>query len=653
MLNAKTTEVKNLNNKSMKNNIKQGIIALLFIIISALATIASDTAKTINAADYGLKEGIDNTPAFIRALDACREQKATKLIIPKGTYDIFPERANEKYIHVTNNDDGLKRIVFMLHGFNNLEIDGMGSKLTCHDHMLPFDLQESKNIAIRNLSIDWAMPFNFQARVIAVHPDENAFDIEVYKECIYEIQGNKLIFTNKKRKVGDKWIWLPAREQKEVRWEQDMTWSIWWNTQTKAPVLANEGPLMLWDWNVKRGLPATAVEIGEDTVRLTNANNQLPEVGWISIIKGKREPNRLSSAIHINQCKDIEIHNVTVHHAAGIALIVERTENVTMNSYNVVLPPNSDRLITSTADASHFLNCKGLIQFENCKFENMLDDATNVHGSYVDVEEVTGEYTLGMTRGHNQQQGTIFAGRGDKIKLLNKNSLNSYATLTVESVKNVNSFYFEVTFKENVKNILQESTLAENLSWQPDVEIKNCTVRNNRARSLLISTSGDVLIENNHFSNCTYTGILIPGHFDFWYESGPVKNVTIRNNVFEDLGLSVGNAPFIDIGSNLKADTKPPFYFHSNIVVENNTINTFGRLLVKAVSVDNLQLRNNTINRSKNYPVVSPEEGPAFIIDRCNNVLIDGNNYKWGNTATIESKNTTGLIVKNNKNIDN
>ncbi len=629
-------------------------ISIMLVVITggSNSVFGIQRSKTINAADYGLKEGVDNTPALMRALELCKENKANRLIIPKGVYDIYPERANEKYLHVANNDDGLKRIVFMLHGFNNLEIDGMGSMLICHDHMVPFDLLESNNITIRNLSIDWAMPFNFQAKVIAVHPEENAFDIEVYKECKYDILGDRLIFSNKKYDNLSRWQFLPAPAIKELRWQQNINWSIWWDQQTKAPAFAKEGPLMMWEWNEKLGQPSTAKKIGENIVRLTNSNNSLPEVGWISIIKGTMQSNRLSPAIHINKCKNIEIQNVTVHHAAGMALIVERTENVLLNSYNVLLPPNSGRLVTSTADATHFLNCKGLIKFENCVFENMLDDATNIHGAYTDVEEAIDEYTLGISRGHSQQQGIIFAEKGDRIKLVNKKSLIPYATLTVESVKNINNVYFEVTFKENVKDILQPETLADNISWQPDVEIRNCTVRNNRARSILISTAGNVLVENNRFLTCTYTGILIPGNFDFWYESGPVRNVTIRNNVFEDLGLSVGNAPFIDIGWGLKDETKPPYYFHSNIVVENNTINTFGRLLVKAVSVDNLQFRNNTINRSKNYPVVANEDGPAFIIERCNKVMIEGNNYKWGNKATIENKNTTGLTVKNNTNIN-
>ena len=63
----------------------------------------------INAADYGLMQGEDAVPAIRKALEACVEQGASKLIIPKGNYDCFPGKANEKYLRVSNNDSGAKK----------------------------------------------------------------------------------------------------------------------------------------------------------------------------------------------------------------------------------------------------------------------------------------------------------------------------------------------------------------------------------------------------------------------------------------------------------------------------------------------------------------------------------------------------------------
>jgi hypothetical protein len=244
-----------------------------------------------------------------------------------------------------------------------------------------------------------------------------------------------------------------------------------------------------------------------------------------------------------------------------------------------------------------------------------------------------------------------FAGEGDRVVLVNKDNVIPYDTLTVKSVNNFNSNYFELTFNEKIPNIDPEKTVADNAGWQADVIISNCVVRNNRARSLLLSTSGKLLVENNHFYGCTYAGIISSGSISFWHESGPVKDLTIRNNVFEDMGLAAGNAPVLLIGGNGDA-VEPPFYIHKNIVFSDNLIKAFSRIVISATSVENLKITNNTIVRSDNYPVVTNENGPAFTFSKCKDVIMDGNNYSWGNTAKINAVGSTNVITKNNLNIE-
>jgi hypothetical protein len=626
------------------------LIIVLFLLVSCLNS-NKKSELVIDAGDYGLKEGVDNTKALITALDVCKRKGASKLIIPKGTYDVYPDKAVEKFQFVPNNDDGLKRIVFLLEDFKDFEIDGQGSNFICHDHMLLFSLEKSKNITLKNFTVDWAMPFYLQAKVVDVHPEENAFDLEIFEECNHELHGDQLIFTNKKNIGKSEWLNMAPPAQEKVRWEQNINWNIWFNPETKAPVFNVEAPNRLHSWNVKLNKPATAKELGGNVVRLYNASKALPKIDWRLIVKGKLQKNRLSPVFDISKSKDITLQNVTVHHSSGIALIAHRTENITLQSYNVLLPPDSERMVTTTADATHFIGCKGLIKLNDCVFENMLDDATNVHGAYADVHDAVDDYTIGMSRGHSQQQGYTFAEKGDRIVLLNKESHEPYSTFTVESVNEINSYYFEVTFKEKVKDLLQKETMADNITWQPDVEMRNCTVRNNRARSILISTSGNVIIEDNSFIRCTYTGIMIAGFHDWWYESGPINNVVIRKNLFEDMGLGAGNAPIVAVAANVNKKVKPPFYLHKNLIFEDNIIKTFGRTVILAKSLENFQFRRNTIERSQNYPVVANKKLPVFIFDRCKDIVIEENTYEWGGIATIKAIETEGLVCIKNKNI--
>ena len=180
--------------------------------------------KSINAADYGLKEGEDAVPALRKALNACVELKASKLIIPKGKYDCFPGKASEKYLQVSNNDNGMKRIVFLMNGLSNFEVDGQGAEFVMHGHMVPFDVEHSENITLRNFSINWVKPFYFQGEVVSVDSKSNSFDLKVLAECDYEIVANELVFLEKTKTATRTWKQWACPIEEEYGWEQNIDW---------------------------------------------------------------------------------------------------------------------------------------------------------------------------------------------------------------------------------------------------------------------------------------------------------------------------------------------------------------------------------------------------------------------------------------------
>ena len=607
---------------------------------------------TINAADYGLKEGMDNTLALTRALKACIDKNASKLIIPEGTYDIYPDKADQRYLNIANNDDGMKRIVFNLDGMNDFEIDGGGARFICHDHMVPFSVEGCNNIILRNFSVDWDRPFYLQGQVLSVDKSDNSFDMRILDECNWEIQGYNLRFSNKRDATSDNWYFMAPPMQNDAIWYQDMYWNIWYDPRTKAPAYCNELTTRVMEWNFKLDRPYRVTDLGDNIVRIKDACEELPQPGWVLVSVGVLSKNRLSPAIRLSHSSDITIEDVTVHHASGMALVAERCENVTLNRYNVLLPENSERMVTSGADATHFVGCKGLITLQDCTFENMLDDGTNVHGVYAEVGDVIDRYTLGMTLGHSQHQGFDFAQPGEKVALVDRSSLRRYDTLTVRNVRKINDYYFELSFREDISGRVGCSSVAENISCQPDLIMTGCEVRQNRARGILVSTAGKVLVEGNRFIKCTYAGIQTAGDANYWFESGPVTDFTIRNNLFEGQGLAVGNAPVLAINPEVGDSSDSTWCYHHNITFENNTVNAFSRIIVDARSIGNFIFRDNTINRDPAYPQASAES-PAFRFTNCHGVSVENNVYNWGKETAIEASGTTGLRSVGNKGITN
>ena len=629
--------------KHSKSIYLQAGLLLLVLLISKPVK-----AQIINARDYGLNTTGDATPAIRKALEACIEQNASKLVIPEGTYSFYPDRAVEKYVHISNNDDGLKRIAFPLHSLSDFEVDASGSRFIMHGEMVAFDVQNCDKVRLKNFSIDWNKPFYFQGHVIAVHPDLNAFDLKVYEECDYEIVANELIFLEKPGKAVRTWSNWAMHMKQDLGWEQNIDWNIWFDPATMAGAYGG-GPFALSSFNEKLGVRYHVVEVEKGVLRIFDAAAQLPPLDWVLIVKGKKSLNRTSPAIHAFNSKDFMIENVTIHHAGGMGFIAEHCDNVSMKNLQVRLPENSGRMVTTTADATHFVNCRGLVSFDSCFFESMLDDATNVHGIYTRINEIIDDYTIGVKRVHGQQMGFLFAESGDSLRVSDMTSLQPYADREVKSVTYPNSEFIEITFTEKINDVLRPNSVADNLTWQADLHMQNTIVRRNRARSMLISTGGDALIENNHFMSCTFTSILFEGDGTFWHESGPVRNVVIRNNLFEDFGLASGNAPVMQCSPRVKYDGEPTDYYHKNIRFENNTCKVFGRTLVRMHSVENFVFSGNHILKSDNYPS-APGNGPVFSITSSNDIRIEKNVYEWDEPATIEVDPwTKNVTVSKNK----
>jgi len=146
---------------------------------------AAMAGGTISVADYGARanDGSDTTPAVRQALEECRKTGAAKLTFPPGRYDFWPDRAEEKFYFITNNDSGLRAIEFPLTEVNGLEIDGGGAEFVFHDKIMPFVLDHSTNVTLRNFSIDWARTFQSEVKVLSV--DDSGLEATIPEQFPY------------------------------------------------------------------------------------------------------------------------------------------------------------------------------------------------------------------------------------------------------------------------------------------------------------------------------------------------------------------------------------------------------------------------------------------------------------------------------------
>ena len=120
----------------------------------------------IHLSDYQhLFQGDDATLAVQEALYVCRKHPGSILKLGGGQLHFHPRYAFQKEYYISNNDYSRKSIIFPLIGMQGLTIDGEGAELLFHGEVLPFVLDHSENIELKNFTMDYPRPFFFQAQV--------------------------------------------------------------------------------------------------------------------------------------------------------------------------------------------------------------------------------------------------------------------------------------------------------------------------------------------------------------------------------------------------------------------------------------------------------------------------------------------------------
>ncbi|WP_256011721.1 right-handed parallel beta-helix repeat-containing protein [Desertivirga xinjiangensis] len=547
--------------------------------------------KVVNIADFMkyVREGDDVTPVVTEALKYCRKVQASKLLFPKATYNFKKDFAVEKYHFISNNDEGLKRFVFDLSGIKNLEIDGQGSLFLLNGFLSPFLLDKSSNITFRNFSIDYSRTFHSEGKILKV--DNNGIDIQFSSGFPYKIDNTTLLFTDKE---GTVYPWSDLLEFDPQRRETAfMAKDLW--VGSKVPVK----------------------EISPGVVRLKS-----PDIkGTVGNVMVFAAGHRLVPAFNISSSNNIRFFDVNIYHCGGMGVIAQNSSNIYLDKVKVSPAPGSGRIISITADATHFSNCTGKVVLENCLFENQKDDASNIHGIYSRITRVISPNEIEVKLVHRQQFGFDYLEEGMELEFADGPSIKTYSKNTIKSLDRINKEYTRVTLRQPLDPATKSGDVIASINGYPEVLIRNCVIRGNRARGILLNSRGTTIVENNVF-HVPGAAILFEGDASFWYEQSGVNNVIIRNNTFDNCNYGVWGTACIEVGSGIVKEYRANNSYHKNIVIENNVFKVFDPRILKAYSVDGLVFRSNKIERSNDYKSLYPNAEP-FVVDDCSGVQIE------------------------------
>lgn len=570
------------------------------------------------------KEKYEDITVRLQAiLSECKENGEEDKIIrfEKGSYHFYWDTAEERKVYASNTDTILQpniRSAINIEGIRNLTIDGQDSEFIMHGRMIALRISESDSIALRNFSWDFPTAGTFQMNVKSV--GRNCVEYYIPKTLQWKIQKGNI-----------RWF------EKSVFTEEEY-WHVMGQSDSHCVVGYNTLSGNVSRYPLTKGPLAYRVRIkktGENTLKIYYLK-PVDKSLYFEGMSFELCPNykRLCTGAFVSESSNISMENVDVHYMHGFSFLVQMCENVSFRSCNFTAKKKSERNCTSFADHIHVSGAKGKISIENCKFSNAHDDPVNIHGTFTRVKKAIDSKTLILEYVHNQQNGFQQYHKGDKVVFYNRENLSPYGEemqFTVCDVVNplsegLSAKEMKVTFTENLPEEIRKPKVyvAENVTYTPEVYIGGCVFEKIPTRGILCTTRKKVLIENNLFSSLTMASVYLSNDCNDWYESGCIKDMTIRNNTFhikKSPHRGIKSAVFIDpIVVNQKTVSSA---VHRGIIIENNTFFLEHDSAVNAKYTDGLVFKGNKIILSDGY------KDDVFKTENCNNIIDSDNDISF------------------------
>lgn len=505
-----------------------------------------------------------------------------KIVLTGQKYSFTPAKATERELYISNHDQANpKSVGLVLENCANLIIEGNNAEFIYEGRMLPIAAINVSNLTLSGVSIDFTRPHISQIVI-----EENRDGRIVYRP--------------------EEWVDYEVRDgvfvAKGLGWELTPTAGIAFEENTRH-ILYRSSDI---------GVGTRNVELLPDGRIAAKWNNPALVPGTRVAMRGWGRP---TPGIFVDRCHNVSLTDVKVHYAEGMGLLAQNTENIILSGFGVCLRGDSDpRYFTTQADATHFSSCYGKIVSNDGLYEGMMDDAINVHGTYLKISDVIDSTTVKAAYMHGQAYGFEWGAPGDSVQFIAPKTMEYKGVRTaVSAITMLNEKEFSITFDRPVALAAGEG--IENLTRTPEVEFCRNTVRNNRARGALFSTPRRTLCANNLFDHTSGSAILLCGDCNGWFETGACCDVTISGNRFVNALTSLYQFTNAVISiypeiPDLRNQTK---YFHSGIKIVDNVFETFDNPILYAKSVDGLIFLNNKVIKNRDYRPFHPQGVPVYL----------------------------------------
>lgn len=590
------------------------------LILSAAIALAGSAAVVVDITKYGVRPDKDEnvSPKVQKALDKILRQHASEdsviIRFAPGRYDFHPQGSYSREYFISNHDQpNPKSVGIALENRRNVTIDGSGADFIFHGRMLPVAMVDCSGCTLTNFHVDFENPHITQVRI-----------------------------TENTSSGGTTFVpapWSKVRIDEDSRF---VTYGEGWELMPRAGIAFDPrtGHIIYRTSDLWCPLDSV-IYMGKGEYRAPRWHDKALKPGTIVALRSWERP---APGIFLSHNTDTRVDNVKVHYAEGMGLLAQICDNITLHKFSVCLRSESDsRYFTTQADATHFSGCKGVISSCEGLYEGMMDDAINVHGTYLKVTGRPDERTVRATYMHHQSYGFLWGEPGDSVNVIASPTMEVLpGTFFIESITPVDApsihgaKILDIRFTTAVSDSICEKGHfgLENLSWYPEVLFADNIVRNNRARGSLFSTPRTTIVERNTFDHTSGTAILLCGDCMNWFETGACRDVLIQNNHFINslTNLFQFTEAIISIYPEISDLAGQRQYFHGGdgvpgVVIQNNVFETFDHPILYAKSINGLKFTDNIIRHNNDYPAFHRNRF-TFKLQHTKNVVIEDNDFQ-------------------------
>lgn len=473
-------------------------------------------------------------------------------------YQFDPEKRNitldqtipvteKKYLAVTGDTGKINQLpcAFYLKNLHDVTLDFGGAIITMHGKIQPFIIDNCSNITIKNVTVE--------------------YDRSLYTELDIISRSGREIRAHAKEK-------FPCRAENGYFIPYSKTWE---NTS-----IHTDGTIFIqaFEKDTREGAGLAVVYLGEEIVE-----QETPPASDILHVRVRQEgedfifcgdfpehwnenhtivighEHRSLSSVAMFHSENIEIQNYRILNGGGMGFLALYTRNITLRKVRLAYDQLSHGIITNAADGIHFVSCKGKISISDSIFEGTIDDALNIHSNFYQVErtECNTVYAVRAKQSHIFPADSDIFGIGDEIAVLRGTSMEEHGRYRIIDRKISDRWHIALTLDR--AGVFAPGDLIENLSTNAEIEIRS--TRFGKANShLRLQSRERVVVDQCRLS----LPILLTGDADYWFESDPIRDLTITNCQFFGERANIRIIP-----EGFTPTLKAPYY-HTGIKILNN-----------------------------------------------------------------------------------